>query len=125
MRNLKAAKGFEVEYISSVGNYLIGAVDRGRPGFEWLRHFRVHLPFTATLVIHFPKGARLPIMNATSPVSAKVTRLFAPIARNYDTNLPVQDVCDFNRRIFEEDKTIVESQRPECLPLDPRMEERT
>lgn len=114
--------GFEVEYRSSVGNYPIGVTDRGKPGFEWLRHFRTHLPFTATLEIHFPEAARLVIMNAASPVSAKITRLFAPIARNFDTDLPVQDVYDFNRRVFEEDKTIVEAQMPECLPLDPLME---
>jgi phenylpropionate dioxygenase-like ring-hydroxylating dioxygenase large terminal subunit len=114
-------KGFEVEYRSSVGNYPIGK-DRGKEGFEWLRHFRVHLPFTATLEIHFPGESRLVIMNAASPVSAKVTRLFAPIARNFDTGLPVQDVYDFNDKIFREDKRIVEAQKPECLPLDPRME---
>lgn len=118
----RTEKGFEVEYRSSVGNYPIGVTDRGRPGFEWLRHFEVHLPFTATLTIHFPDEARLVIMNAASPVSAKVTRLFAPICRNFDTDLPVQDVYDFNRRVFEEDKAIVESQKPECLPLDPSME---
>ena len=118
----RTAHGFEVEYRSSVGNYPIGVTDRGKHGFEWLRHFRTHLPFTATLEIHFPDDARLVIMNAASPVSAKVTRLFAPIARNFDTDLPVQDVYDFNRRVFEEDKAIVEAQMPENLPLDPTME---
>jgi len=118
----RTGKGFEVEYRSSVGNYPIGATDRGQEGFEWLRHFRVHLPFTATITVHFPDDGRLAIMNAASPVSAKVTRLFAPIARNFDTDLPVQDVYDFNRRVFEEDKAIVESQKPECLPLDPSLE---
>lgn len=116
------AHGFEVKYRSTVGNYPIGVTDRGRPGFEWLRHFNAHLPFTATLEVHFPDEARLVIMNAASPVSARVTRLFAPIARNFDTDLPVQDVYDFNRRVFEEDKAIVEAQRPECLPLDPSLE---
>jgi vanillate O-demethylase monooxygenase subunit len=72
----KTEHGFEVEYRSSVGNYPIGVTDRGKPGFEWLRHFRTHLPFTATLEIHFPDAARLVIMNAASPVSARVTRLF-------------------------------------------------
>jgi len=37
-------EGFEVEYRSSVGNYPIGAHDRGREGFEWLRHFRCICP---------------------------------------------------------------------------------
>jgi vanillate O-demethylase monooxygenase subunit len=114
--------GFEVEYRSSVGNYPIGSSERGRPGFEWLRHFRVHLPFTATLEIHFPDEARLVIMNAASPVSARVTRLFAPIGRNFDTDRPVEEVYDFNRRVFEEDKAIVEAQKPENLPLDLSME---
>ena len=114
--------GFEVDYRSTVGNYPIGISDRGRPGFEWLRRFDVHLPFVATLTVHFPDDGRLVIMNAASPVSARVTRLFAPIARNFDRDLPVQDVYDFNRRVFEEDKAIVESQKPECLPLDPKLE---
>jgi vanillate O-demethylase monooxygenase subunit len=61
-------------------------------------------------------------MNAASPVSARVTRLFVPIARNFDKDLPVQQVYDFNRLIFEEDKAIVESQQPEWLPLDPLAE---
>ena len=114
--------GFEAEYWSNVGNYPIGVEQRGVPDFLWLRHFRCHLPFTATLEIHFPGTDRLVIMNAASPVSAKVTRLFAPIARNFDTDLPVQDVYDFNQRVFEEDKAIVEAQKPECLPLDPLLE---
>lgn len=119
---VKTAHGFEAEYRSTVGNYPIGVSDRGKAGFEWLRHFRAHLPFTATLEVHFPGDARLVIMNAACPVSAKVTRLFAPIARNFDTDLPVQDVYDFNYRVFLEDKAIVEAQKPECLPLDPLME---
>lgn len=115
-------KGFEVEYRSSVGRYPIGEDGVGADGHTWLRHFRVHLPFTATLTIHFPGGGRQVIMNAASPVSARVTRLFAPIARNYDTDLPVEDVYEYNMRIFMEDKAIVEAQKPECLPLDPSME---
>ncbi|KMS54816.1 (2Fe-2S)-binding protein [Novosphingobium barchaimii LL02] len=114
--------GFDAEYWSTVGNYPIGVEGKGVPDFDWLRHFRCHLPFTATLEIHFPGKDRLVIMNAASPVSARVTRLFAPMARNFDTDLPVQDVYDFNLRVFEEDKAIVEVQMPECLPLDPMME---
>jgi vanillate O-demethylase monooxygenase subunit len=116
------ADGFEVEYWSTVGNYAIGAVDYSEPDFRWLRHFRAHLPFTATLVVHFPDGGRLSITNAASPVSARMTRMFSPIARNFDTDKPVQDVYDFNRVVFEEDRAIVEMQKPENLPLDPRLE---
>ncbi|MEE7493338.1 aromatic ring-hydroxylating dioxygenase subunit alpha [Methylobacterium oryzae] len=114
--------GFDAIYDSTVANYPIGNVGRDRPGFLWRRHFKVHLPFVATLEVRYPEDGRLVIMNAASPASARVTRLFCPMARNFDTDLPVQDVYDFNRRVFEEDKHIVESQMPEHLPLDPTLE---
>lgn len=119
---VETPQGFEAEYRSSVGNYPIGLGGRAPAGFEWLRHFKVHLPFTATLTIHFPDEGRLVIMNAASPVSARHTRLFAPITRNFDKHLPVQDVHDYNLRVFEEDRIIVETQQPERLPLEPLFE---
>jgi phenylpropionate dioxygenase-like ring-hydroxylating dioxygenase large terminal subunit len=114
--------GFHADYFSRIGNYPIGVDGRAPSDFVWLRHFEVHLPFTATLTIHFPQADRLVIMNAASPVSARETRLFAPIARNFDRHLPVEDAHAFNLRIFEEDRRIVESQRPPHLPLDPTAE---
>jgi vanillate O-demethylase monooxygenase subunit len=113
--------GFWVDYWSTVGNYPHGG-RIGEPGFRWLRHFDVHLPFTATLVVHFPDDGRLCIMNAASPVSARYTRMFSPIAKNFDIDQLDQEIFDFNLRIFEEDRVIVEIQKPENLPLDPRIE---
>jgi vanillate O-demethylase monooxygenase subunit len=113
--------GFSVDYWSTVSNYAHGG-PTAPPGFRWLRRFDVHLPFTATLIVHFPDGGRLCIMNAASPVSARRTRMFAPIAKNFDTAQPEQEIFDFNLRIFEEDRRIVEVQQPENLPLDPRIE---
>jgi len=63
-------------------------------------------------------GGRLAILNAASPVSARLTRLFVPIARNFDKDLPLDDVYAFNRQVFEEDRAIVELQCPEDLPID-------
>ena len=114
--------GFSVDYWSSVGNYPASSAHRAPEGFSWLRHFEMHLPFTATLTIHFPGEARLIIMNAASPVSARKTRMFAPIARNVDLHIPVEDVHAFNHRVFEEDRLMVETQRPERLPLDLTLE---
>ncbi|MEU4162112.1 hypothetical protein [Actinoplanes sp. NPDC026670] len=68
------------------------------------------------------EGGRLCIMNAACPGSARKTRMFAPIAKNYDTGQPAQEIFDFNLRIFEEDRAVVEVQKPENLPLDPRIE---
>lgn len=119
---VETPRGFVVDYRSTVGNYPIGKEGRAADGFEWLRHFEVHLPFTATLTISFPQGGRLVIMNAAAPVSARKTRLFAPIARNFDKDLPVEDVHDYNLKVFEEDRIIVETQQPERLPLEPLFE---
>jgi phenylpropionate dioxygenase-like ring-hydroxylating dioxygenase large terminal subunit len=119
---VETSRGFHADYRSTVGNYPIGVDGRVPTGFEWLRHFEVHLPFTATLTIHFPEAGRLVIMNAASPVSARKTRLFAPMARNFDKHLPIEDAHAFNLRIFEEDRRMVESQRPERLPLDLTLE---
>jgi phenylpropionate dioxygenase-like ring-hydroxylating dioxygenase large terminal subunit len=61
-------------------------------------------------------------MNAASPVSARQTRMFDARVRDFDTDQPVQDVYDFNQQIFEEDRAVVEAQKPENLPLDPKVE---
>ncbi|GAB3667232.1 molybdenum cofactor-independent xanthine hydroxylase subunit HpxD [Actinocorallia lasiicapitis] len=119
---VRHARGFAVDYWSTVANYPHAAGRQAPPGFRWLRHFDVHLPFTAQLTVHFPDGGLLNIMNAASPVSARRTRMFCPIAKNFDLDLPVQATYDFNRQIFEENRAIVEVQKPENLPLDPKIE---
>jgi vanillate O-demethylase monooxygenase subunit len=40
------------------------------------------------------------------------------IARNYDRDRPVKVLRDFEDTIFEQDRRIVESQRPEKVPFD-------
>lgn len=114
--------GFEAEYWSTMPNVPHGVELDVPEGFQWLRHFRLHVPFAASLVVHFPGGARLSMLNAASPVSTKKTRLFDARCRNFDTDQPVQDVYDFNRQVFEEDRAMVEAQKPENLPLDPKLE---
>ena len=59
----------------------------------------------------------LHILNAASPISARKTRLFVPICRNFDKDAPLQDTLDFNHQVFAEDKAIVQVQWSEDLPL--------
>ena len=66
--------------------------------------FDVYPPSCARLVVHFPEGGRLWILNAASPISARQTRLFCPIARNFDKQSPVEEVYAFNLQIFNEDR---------------------
>lgn len=118
----RTARGFRADYLSSVSNYPRGLQHLAPLDFEWLRVFEVYPPFTARLIVHFPNGGRLWILNAASPIAARKTRLFCPLARNFDQDGPVEEVHRFNLTIFNEDRVIIESQRPEDLRLDAQME---
>ena len=114
----KTATGFVADYISKVSNYSHESKHVSPPGFLWRRRFEVFLPFIAKLTVFFPGGGQLHIMNAASPVSARKTRLFVPICRNFDKDEPLQPTLDFNHQVFAEDIAIVERQFPEDLPID-------
>lgn len=110
--------GFEFDYVSTVSNYPCALKHLNPDGFLWSRFFRVSLPFTAKLSIGFPAGGFLHILNAASPISARKTRVFVPICRNFDKDAPLQATLDFNHKVFEEDRSVVERQYPEDLPMD-------
>jgi len=110
--------GFRADYISTVSNYSRDFKHLNPPGFKWRRLFETWLPFTAKLTVFFPNNGQLHILNAASPVSARKTRVFVPICRNFDKDAPLQATLDFNHQVFAEDKAIVEKQFPEDLPIN-------
>ena len=110
--------GLRAEYTSTVSNFPKALQHRAPADFQWLRVFDVFFPFAAILRVHFPAGGRLCILNAPSPISARKTRLFSPLCRNFDQDQPLEPIYEFNRQIFSEDKEVVEAQYPEDLPLD-------
>ncbi len=114
----KTSNGFVADYISSVSNYAHGSKHLAPADFPWRRRFQVWFPFTAKLTIYFPNDGRLNILNTASPISARKTRMFAPICRNFDRDSPLQATLDFNSMVFAEDKEVVENQYPEDLPID-------
>jgi phenylpropionate dioxygenase-like ring-hydroxylating dioxygenase large terminal subunit len=120
------ADGFTADYVSTMPNIPHAASQEVKDAvpddFLWSRRFSLHVPFTATLDVTFPGGKHLAMMNAVCPVSATRTRLLDARTRNFDTDQPVQDVYDFNLQVFEEDRAMVEAQKPENLPLDPTLE---
>lgn len=114
----RTERGLRAEYVSNVSNYGPDLRHLAPDGFLWRRTFEVFPPFCARLVVDFPHDGQLWILNAASPISARQTRLFCPIARNVDLETPVEAVRAFNLRVFNEDRVLVESQRPIDLPLD-------
>ncbi|NDJ19661.1 aromatic ring-hydroxylating dioxygenase subunit alpha [Myxacorys almedinensis] len=118
----KTPNGILAEYLSTVSNFPKAMQHRAPADFEWLRIFEVFFPFTARLTVHFPDDGRLCILNAASPISARQTRVFCPICRNFDKDSPLEPIYEFNYQVFAEDKEVVEAQYPEDLPLDLRAE---
>jgi phenylpropionate dioxygenase-like ring-hydroxylating dioxygenase large terminal subunit len=114
----KTPRGLQARYRSTVGNYLRQDGRDSAPQEGVLRIFDVYLPFTARLTVHMADEARLVILDSASPVSARHTRLFPPLLRNYDKGLPIEPFVAYNNQIFNEDTDIVESQCPEDLPLN-------
>lgn len=102
--------GVRTNYVSQISNYPKAIQDRAAENFSWRRVYEVFPPFVAKLTVHFPEGKRYHILNAASPVSAHQTRLFVPIARNFDALGTVEEVLKFNAQVFAEDKAMVERQ---------------
>ena len=114
----KTDRGFIADYISTVSNYAHGYKHLAPADFQWHRRFETFLPFAAKLTVTFPGGGQLHILNVASPVSARKTRLFVPLCRNFDKDSPIEQTLDFNYQVFSEDIEIVETQWPEDLPLN-------
>lgn len=106
--------GVYADFTSQVGN----VSDPTAAAQTWRRIYQLSLPFTAHLVIHFPHGGRMAILNAASPVSARKTTVFSIVARDFEQDQPVEDVIAFQQRIYAEDQAVVERQNPEDLPID-------
>ena len=86
----------------------------------WETSYHVTLPFAVRLWERIPqKGeAYHVVFNVASPVSARRVRAFFFVCRNFDFDVPAEEILEWEGRIMAEDKVIVESQRPEELPLD-------
>ena len=77
------------------------------------------MPFTVRLDQPLPDDRHFVLFVASCPLSAKETRNFTWNARNYELE-PDRDqgFIDFQQLILEQDRVVVESQRPEELPID-------
>ncbi len=86
----------------------------------WETSYHVTLPFAVRLWQRFPqKGESYHVVfNVAAPVSARGVRAFFFVCRNFDFDVPAEEILEWEGRIMAEDQVIVESQHPEELPLD-------
>lgn len=81
--------------------------------------YTISMPYTVELNQPLEEDNHFVLFMASSPMSRKQTRTFCFCARNYDLD-PSRDqsYIDFQNLILEQDRVVVESQRPEELPID-------
>jgi phenylpropionate dioxygenase-like ring-hydroxylating dioxygenase large terminal subunit len=94
-----------------------------RPGDVIRWEYFLTGPFTIHLRKTVPSGDVTLISLAASPTADKVTNMFLWIARNHKLEEDFdREFLDFTHEIMEQDRRIVESQRPEEIPIDLREE---
>jgi phenylpropionate dioxygenase-like ring-hydroxylating dioxygenase large terminal subunit len=81
-------------------------------------HYRFVFPFNAQLTRVMPDGTRLVVTMAVTPIGAKRIRRHVFISRDYALDRPDAEIRAFVRPATEQDRAVVESQRPEELPVD-------
>jgi phenylpropionate dioxygenase-like ring-hydroxylating dioxygenase large terminal subunit len=75
--------------------------------------YRVHRPLAASFVKHGEHSFGM--LLAVTPHDAVDSTAWMWMAMNYE---PEESMVEFQDRIFDQDRPILESQRPELLPLD-------
>ncbi len=100
-------------------NDLKGDAEAGERVQREPSQYTIAMPFTVRLDQPLADDRHFVLFVASCPLSAKETRNFTWNARNYDPD-PDRDqsFIDFQQVILEQDRVVVESQRPEELPID-------
>jgi phenylpropionate dioxygenase-like ring-hydroxylating dioxygenase large terminal subunit len=85
---------------------------------DWVSYtYRALRPFTAYLMKE-SEGPRFSILLSVTPHEPARSTAWMWMAMNYGHDLAEADLIAWQDRIFAQDRPILESQRPELLPLD-------
>jgi phenylpropionate dioxygenase-like ring-hydroxylating dioxygenase large terminal subunit len=80
-------------------------------------HYQIQGPLTASFVkLHGDQ--RFGILAQVMPVDSEFSEMRMVMALNYGREIPDADLIAFQDHVAGQDRAIVESQRPELLPLD-------
>jgi phenylpropionate dioxygenase-like ring-hydroxylating dioxygenase large terminal subunit len=98
---------------------IIQPVNRLKANSAAIQRFTVILPLTLFIERRQPDGPEKQTnIYVCTPMSDKETRFFRLSGRNYRDALSDEELNKKHQTIFEQDRIIVEAQRPEELPLD-------
>ncbi len=79
--------------------------------------YHIVLPFTLYHENIYPNGDRVIDLFFTTPVSRTRTVRYMVVARNFALEQPSERLITFTEKIWEQDRPLIESQRPAELPL--------
>ncbi|HTS74316.1 MAG TPA: aromatic ring-hydroxylating dioxygenase subunit alpha [Gaiellaceae bacterium] len=80
--------------------------------------YELHLPYTIVLRLGWGGEEGMLYFFVSQPVREDRCKGFLRIGRNYNFEQPDEVLRDFEDVIFDQDKRVVESQRPEQVPFD-------
>jgi phenylpropionate dioxygenase-like ring-hydroxylating dioxygenase large terminal subunit len=80
--------------------------------------YELHLPYTIVLRLGWGGEKGMVYFFASQPIDESHCSGYVAMARNYDRDQPPEVLQDFEDTIFNQDKRVVESQRPEQVPFD-------
>tara|TARA_B100000809_G_scaffold241878_1_gene265472 strand:- start:85 stop:1050 length:966 start_codon:yes stop_codon:yes gene_type:complete len=80
--------------------------------------YDVVLPYSLYHENVTPSGERVIDLFYCTPVSEKESIRFMLVARNFKLDVPSETFANFTLSVWEQDRAIVESQRPEEVPYD-------
>ena len=80
--------------------------------------YELHLPYTIVLRLGWGGEKGMVYFFASQPIDESHCSGYVVMARNYDHDQPPSVLQDFEDTIFNQDKRVVESQRPEQVPFD-------
>ena len=80
--------------------------------------YQLHLPYTIVLRLGWGGEKRMLYFFVSQPISVNKCRGYCIVGRNYNHDEPDNVLQKFEQVIFDQDKRIVESQRPEQVPFD-------
>ena len=81
-------------------------------------HYELRLPYTIVIRLGWEGESGMVYLFSSSPVDEDRCTGYVVIARNYDHRQPATVLQEFEDTIFEQDRLVVESQRPERVPFD-------
>jgi vanillate O-demethylase monooxygenase subunit len=80
--------------------------------------YDIVLPFTIYHENIYPEGERVIDLFFVTPISERESVRYMVVARNFALDQTPEKLIKFTHGIWEEDRVLIESQRPEELPVD-------